>query len=103
MVWYCDFDSNWKHGLEIHMTRKHSQMVQLDGNITFDSVELEDVKYENTSHYWKRGRLGINYQPFVDANLIIDNSNLSVNKEGVTKFNEEHAMNLTLREASTRS
>ena len=78
----CDFDSNWKNGLEIHMTRKHSQMVQLDGNITFDSVELEeDVKYENTSHYWKHGRLGIMYQTFLDANLIIDNSNLSEEKK----------------------
>ena len=32
----CDFTSNWKNRLEIHMIRKHSSVEQLDGNVTFD-------------------------------------------------------------------
>ena len=68
----CDFKSNWDNGLNIHMTRKHGEIEQLDGN-TDDTL---DEHYEGTKHYWKLGRLGTVYQTFLDANTIINNSEL---------------------------
>ena len=57
----CDFNSNWKNGLEIHMTKKHSSVEQLDGNVTFDDDDM-DEEYKRTQHYWKSGWLGSVYQ-----------------------------------------
>ena len=74
----CDFKSNWANGLSIHVARKHSSIEQLDGS---DDLEESD-KYSDTCHYWKTGRLGTVFQTFIDANEIIDSSNLSeVTKE----------------------
>ena len=73
----CDFTSNWKNGLQIHMARKHSKIQQIDGNDTFENEEIDDdTKYSGTNHYWKTGRLGTVYQCFLDANEIVENSNL---------------------------
>ena len=80
----CDFTSNWKNGLEIHMTRNHSSVEQLDGNVTID--DDVDEEYTRTRHYWKSGWLGSVYQCFLDANQIIDNSNL---KEEVKELEKE--------------
>ena len=71
----CDFTSNWASGLEIHMTRKHGYIQQIDGDANED-IE-EGLKYEETSHSWKNGKLGTIYQTFLDVNAIIDGSNLS--------------------------
>jgi hypothetical protein len=70
----CDFSSNWKNGVEIHMARKHSTIDQTDGNIS-DEVDDDEEKYADTSHYWKTGRLGTSFQIFSDANEIIERSN----------------------------
>ena len=70
----CDFASNWENGLLVHMTRKHGNIEQFDGNGTFD--DLKDDKYSETRHYWETGRLGSAYQSFIDANHIIEKSNL---------------------------
>ena len=73
----CDFSSNWKNGVEIHMARKHSNIDQTDGIISvasYDEVD-DDEKYADTCHYWKTGRLGTAFQPFIDVNKIIDSSN----------------------------
>ena len=68
----CDFKSKWQNGLNVHMSRKHGNVEQIDGMT--DIIELEnDEKYENTKHYWEKGRLGTVYQCFNDANAIIDN------------------------------
>ena len=40
----CDFTSNWENGLQIHMTRKHNTIEQIDGNSTFDGEETQDYK-----------------------------------------------------------
>ena len=79
----CDFVSSWETGLQIHMTKKHSMVEQVDGNATLtDDDVLEDDKYSDTSHYWKTGLLGTAFQTFLDANEIINSSNLSeVTKE----------------------
>ena len=37
----CDFTSNWANGLNIHMTRKHDKVEQLDGCVDVE----EDDKY----------------------------------------------------------
>ena len=69
----CDFTSNWGNGLQIHMTRKHNTIDQIDGN----SEDIDDdKKYSGTHHYWKTGRLGTVFQSFLDANEIIETSNL---------------------------
>ena len=36
----CDFSSNWKNGVEIHMARKHSTIDQTDGIISFYLLEI---------------------------------------------------------------
>ena len=73
----CDFKSNWENGLRIHMTRKHSQIEQLDGNLSVVNEELyEDEKYADTEKYWKTGILSTVYQSFLDANEIVDGSDL---------------------------
>ena len=73
----CDFTSNWKNGLHIHMARKHNNIAQVDGSNTFDNEESDDdKKYSGTHFYWKTGRLGTIFQSFLDANEIIENSNL---------------------------
>ena len=59
------------------MTRKHNTIEQIDGNSTFDGEETQDDKqYSGTQYYWKTGRLGTVFQSFLDANEIIENSNL---------------------------
>ena len=40
----CDFTSNWENGLKIHMTRKHCNIEQIDGNISVVSDEVDDDK-----------------------------------------------------------
>ena len=47
---------------------------QLDGQAEIDEI---DQKYENTEHYWRKGRLGVTYITFLDANSIIEHSELS--------------------------
>ena len=46
----CDFSSNWKNSVEIHMARKHSTIDQTDGKISVASYyEVDDdEKYADT-------------------------------------------------------
>ena len=40
-IW--DFQSNCANGLRIHMTRKHQQLEELDGNVSvFDDLDNDD-------------------------------------------------------------
>ena len=74
----CDFVSNWESGLQVHMSRKHTTIKQVDGNNSFVGDESEeDEKYDRSVHYWKTGYLGTGYQNFIDANEVIDASNLN--------------------------
>ena len=73
----CDFMSNWENGLNVHMTRKHRRIDQIDGNIAEHEDSNQDDKYAETKHYWEKGRLGSAYQAFLDANDIIDNCDIS--------------------------
>ena len=58
------------------MTRKHLNIVQIDGNHS-DNEDFEDEKYSSTDHYWKTGNPGTIFQTFLDANDILKKSNLS--------------------------
>ena len=74
----CDFKSIWENGLAIHMSRTHSQIEQLDGNITFsEEMDNKDQKYYGTRQYWENGELSTIYQTFIDAQNIIENSDLN--------------------------
>ena len=69
----CDFKSNWENGLQIHSSKKHKKIEQIDG---INDDDIEDDKYSGTIRYWETGRLGTVYQCFLDANYIIENSEL---------------------------
>ena len=69
----CDFVSNWKNGLNIHLSRKHADNEQLDGH---NDNSFSDEKYDRTRHYWEKGRLGAAYRTYLAANEIIDKSDL---------------------------
>ena len=71
----CYFVSNWANGLKVHMTRKHPNIVQIDGNHA-DNEDVEDEKYSSTDHYWKTGYLGTIFQTFLDAKDILKESDL---------------------------
>ena len=43
------------------MGRKYSQIDQI-GNIGIACHDESDPKYDNTMHYWDKGRIGIVYQ-----------------------------------------
>ena len=61
------FVSNWAHGLQVYMTRKHEHIEQVDGNI--DSEDF--VLYLETDCYWKTGILGTIFQiPNFNASLL---------------------------------
>ena len=71
----CDFKSSWKNGLIVHTSRKHKKIEQLDGNIETDEND-EDIAYQNTESYWCKGLLGRSFQSYIDANEILEESNL---------------------------
>ena len=73
----CDFESNWANGLNVHMTRKHHIIEQLDGCDSFSDELDEDDKYMKTLHYWKKGFLGTVYQTYLDVVDVIKKSDLT--------------------------
>ena len=75
------FKSTWQNGLWIHMTRKHSQLEKLDGYIS-DNTDNEDKKYAETEKYWKTWILSTIFQSYLDANKIVDRSDLTENEKG---------------------
>ena len=55
----CDFSSNRKAGLNVHMARKHALFEQLDGNVEL-SEDSRDVAHDDEiEHYLKTGELGV--------------------------------------------
>jgi hypothetical protein len=77
----CDFTSNWKNGLTIHMTRKYDRIEQLDGC----GDDEENDKYLSSGHYWKKGWIGTVFQTYLDADDVIDKSNLNEEEKQVEK------------------
>ena len=58
------------------MARKHANIEQLDGSTSGIEDLEEDVQYFRTKKYWKEGRLRTSYQIFLDANDIVEKSEL---------------------------
>ena len=79
----CDFVSNWQNRLKVHMSRKHENIEQVDGNT--DSDDFGDKEYLETDRYWKTGILGTIFQTFLDASLIVERSDLSKDNKAVEK------------------
>ena len=86
----CDFHSTWENGLKIHLSRKHSKLEQVDGcdDSDIESVKNlhDDEKYERSEHYWKTGKIGIAYHVFLDANSIVEESNLSNEEKEIERI-----------------
>ena len=61
----CDFSSNKESGLNIHMSRKHAVLEQIDGNIE-QPQELNTEYNEEIEDYLKTGILGSEIQLFED-------------------------------------
>ena len=60
----CDFESNRESGLNIHMSRKHKTLEQIDGHSEFDDIDTEyDDEIED---YLKTGVLGSDGQLWED-------------------------------------
>ena len=78
----CDFQSSWQNGLNVHMSRKHSKLDQLDG---LDDENVEGEKYSGSKHYWMKGWLGGAYQSYLDAYDTIELCDLSENEKEVEK------------------
>ena len=73
----CEFKSSRKNGLTVHVSRKHRNIEQLDGNTSLEILcDEKDKLYDNTEDYWIRGIIGRTYQTFIDAIQIIDESTL---------------------------
>ena len=78
----CDFKSSWNNGLRVHMNRVHTKIEQIDGSADAAiTTKEQDAKYFNTAHYWERGRIGVIYHSFLNANWIIDDCEDISNKE----------------------
>ena len=76
----CDFSSNWRNGLRIHLSRKHAKLEQLDG-----AVEDSDGYEDSINHYPKGGWLGSAYKTYLDAIEVIDDCDLDEESKGEEK------------------
>ena len=65
----------------VHIGRKHPNIEQLDGMDNLVDEEVVDKTYLNTECYWKRGILGTNYQLYIDANEIVEESDFSAEEK----------------------
>ena len=52
------------------------EQIDRNGSLVGDDFDGGE-KFSGTSHYWKTGRVGTVYPTFVDANDIIENSDLT--------------------------
>ena len=80
----CEFKSNWKNGLSIHMSRKHDKIEQLDGASDALNDQGND-EYKGSKHYWKSGWLGAAFQSYSDALKVLEESDLEVADKEVEK------------------
>ena len=80
----CEFKSNWKNGLSIHMSRKHDKIEQLDGSNDALNDKDED-EYKGSKHYWKSGWLGAAFQSYLDALKVLEESDLEMADKEVEK------------------
>ena len=65
------------------MSKKHAQIEQLDGSSSMS--EDSEEKYSRTIHYWREGKLGTVFQFFLDANDVIEESDITEEMKKVVK------------------
>ena len=70
----CEFESKWENGLNIHMSKKHAPIEQLDGGDDAEGQKV-DEKYRRSEHYWREGWIGITYSVYLDAVEVLDTCN----------------------------
>ena len=89
----CDFVSNWKNGLSIHLSRKHGNIEQLDGH------NDSSFSYENVVALVITGKQEdlVKYQTYFDASEIIDKSE----KENLLNGRKSNFIKKTSRILST--
>ena len=58
------------------MTRKDANIEQLDESTSVSEEQEGDVQYFRTQSYRKEGRLDTSYQSFLDANDMVEKSDL---------------------------
>ena len=92
----CEFVTSRKTGLDIHTSKKHKEIEQLDGN----SSDSEVIYAES---YWERDYMGPEYQTYLNAIENIDNSNFSqevqqseINRAKITRLNYSSIIMATL-------
>ena len=66
----CEFETSRKASLSIHMSKKHKEIDQLDGN----NSDVEDTYSEE---YWEKDNMGQTYKRYLDVIESINDSNLS--------------------------
>ena len=65
------------------MSRKHGKIEQLDGAI--DDSLVNDERYDRSSYYWERVRIGISYETYCDIIKIIEESDIAVKEKETEK------------------
>ena len=67
----CDFITSRKAGLDIHVSKKHKEIEQIDGNTS-------DTEENYAEAYWERDELSSTYQRYLDVIEDIQSSNFTV-------------------------
>ena len=78
----CDFRTNWRNSLNIHISRKHSKIEQLDG---LNDIKDDEEYDKNSKYYWKNGKISSVYQTFLDVNRVIEESDLIEHEKEIEK------------------
>ena len=72
----CEFITSRKTGLDIHISKKHKEIQQVDGN----SSDLEESYAEK---YWERDYMGTTYQNYLDVVEDINSLDLSYEEKQI--------------------
>ena len=85
----CDFISNRKNGLNIHMSRKHPRIEQIDGNMTV--TEANDKDYDISEEFWRSGLMPSTYNECYPAVKAV-NRILEANSDTLENIKDEEKL-----------
>ena len=69
----CDFSSNRENGLNIHLSRKHPTIEQLDGNVDLVADDIETEFDSEIEEYLSSGKIGTDPQLWEDLLFYLNN------------------------------
>ena len=72
----CDFITSRKAGLDIHLSKKHKEIEQVDGSTS-------DTEENYAEAYWERDELSSTYQRYLDVIEDIQSSNLTTQEREI--------------------